>query len=68
LPVLDQQPTTTTTTKKKEIMRGGNVGVNSSPTNPLEQLMATITKDKPATRNISPSSTPNKNEQQLRYR
>lgn len=55
LPVLDQQQQQTT--KKKEITRGGGVNV---PTNPLEQLMATITKDKPATRNISPSSTPSK--------
>jgi caspase domain-containing protein len=53
LPVLDQQQTTT----KREITRGGGVNV---PTSPLEQLMATITKDKPATRNISPSSTPSK--------
>jgi hypothetical protein len=54
LPALDQQQQTT---KKKEITRGGGANV---PTNPLEQLMATITKDKPATRNISPSSTPSK--------
>ena len=31
-----------------------------SQLSPLEQLMATITKDKPATRNINPSSTPSK--------
>jgi hypothetical protein len=53
LPVLDQQQTT----KKREITRGGGVNI---PKSPLEQLMATITKDKPATRNISPSSTPSK--------
>jgi hypothetical protein len=53
LPVLDQQQTTT----KREITRGSGVNI---PKSPLEQLMATITKDKPATRNISPSSTPSK--------
>jgi hypothetical protein len=53
LPVLDQQETTT----KREITRGSGVNI---PKSPLEQLMATITKDKPATRNISPSSTPSK--------
>jgi len=53
LPVLDQQETAT----KREITRGSGVNI---PKSPLEQLMATITKDKPATRNISPSSTPSK--------
>jgi hypothetical protein len=49
LPALDQPST------KTKGDRRGNI-----PSSPLEQLMATITKDKPATRNISPSSTPSR--------
>ena len=49
LPALDQP-----STKTKEASRG------NIPSSPLEQLMATITKDKPATRNINLSSTPSK--------
>jgi hypothetical protein len=50
LPALDQPQST----KTKGASRG-NV-----PASPLEQLMATITKDKPATRNINVSSTPSR--------
>jgi hypothetical protein len=49
LPALDQP-----STKTKEASRG------NIPSSPLEQLMATITKDKPATRNINLSSTPSR--------
>jgi hypothetical protein len=49
LPALDQP-----STKAKEVSRG------NIPSSPLEQLMATITKDKPATRNVNLSSTPSK--------
>jgi hypothetical protein len=49
LPTLDQP-----STKTKEVSRG------NIPSSPLEQLMATITKDKPATRNVNLSSTPSK--------
>jgi hypothetical protein len=32
----------------------------SQPINPLEQLMASITRDRPVTRNVNPSATPSK--------
>lgn len=50
LPSLDQKQTLT---QNKSIRSSVNMS-------PLEQLMATITKDKPATRNINPTSTPSK--------
>ena len=53
LPALEQPQSI----KKREVTRGGRGNI---PTSPLEQLMATITKDNPVTRNISPSSTPSK--------
>ena len=49
LPVLDQPVI------RREITRGGGAG---EPTNPLEQLMAAITKDRPVTRHINSSATP----------
>jgi Caspase domain len=48
LPVLDQPLV------QKEATRG------NSPTNPLEQLMTIITKDKAVTRDLNPSATPSK--------
>jgi hypothetical protein len=49
LPALDQPVI------RRAVTRGGGGG---EPTNPLEQLMAAITKDKPVTRNLNPSATP----------
>ena len=49
LPSLDQ----------KQVIQNKSIRSNTKMS-PLEQLMATITKDKPATRNINPTSTPSK--------
>jgi hypothetical protein len=50
LPALDQPII------RREITRDG--AATDEPTNPLEQLMAAITRDTPATRNLNPSATP----------
>ena len=53
---LDQPPTQ----RGLDDTRSGGSKSISQSANPLEQLMAAITKDKPATRSISPSATPSK--------
>jgi hypothetical protein len=52
LPSLDQP------TSLKQVTRG--TGTGSQPRNPLEQLMAAITKDRPATRSLNASQFPSK--------
>jgi hypothetical protein len=53
---IDIPPTQRSTTN---VQSRGSKSI-SQPTNPLEQLMASITNDRPVTRNVNPSATPSK--------
>jgi hypothetical protein len=53
---IDIPPTQRSTTN---VQSWGSKSI-SQPTNPLEQLMASITNDRPVTRNVNPSATPGK--------
>lgn len=52
LPSLDQPPS------PKQVTRG--TGTEPQPSNPLEQLLATLTNDRPATRSLNASQFPSK--------